>query len=65
MIDAKAIVPVPTVKVVMLYPATLAESVVNVSPPPGLEIENVLGYLRITTPDPPAPDDPCKFPAEV
>ena len=62
---SKEIVPVPAVKVVILYPATLEESVVDVSPPPGLEILKILGYLRITTPSEPPPDDPCKFPEEL
>jgi hypothetical protein len=61
----KETAPVPAVKVVILYPATLEESVVKVSQPPELEIVKLFGYLRITTPEPPPPDDPCKFPAEV
>ena len=62
---AKETTPVPAVKVVILYPGTLEESVVNVSPPPALEIVKILEYLMMTTPDPPAPDTPCKFPSEV
>jgi hypothetical protein len=46
--------PVPAVNSVTLKPP--ADVVEKVRPPPGLEIEKSSGYLRMTVPEPPAPD---------
>jgi hypothetical protein len=39
--------------VVVLYPPELV--VLNVRPPPGLDIVKISEYFKITTPDPPVP----------
>ena len=53
MSQVNEILPVPAVNDVTLSPPT--GDVLNVNPPPGFDIVNAFGYLKMTIPGPPSP----------